>query len=618
MGGRSSPSTGTGTGICPCSASLVAISSLSPAVLLGGILLAAACGTATLPRPALAAGGPFAALTGAWGGNGTIQPGNGTTERIRCNANYRPRGSSGAEIDLDLRCASDSYNFDLTGQFSADDGNRITGQWTERTRNIGGSVIGTVRGDRLQVHVESSRLCRRPFDGDARPPPERYHRLAGRRTDRQGEHHTQPALTACRGRGPHGSGHMEYRARYVLIGAFALLCLFAGFGFVYWIKNVGGLGQRAIYNLRFEQSVSGLGLGAGVLFNGIRVGTVTAVNLDPAHPKRITATISVDPSTPVRADTKVGISFQGLTGATAISLTGGAPDAPKLTGDNGNPPAPRCRRRRRPQPDGVGAGHAAPPRHHPRPECQAAEHRDRRHRRIRRHARQEFEAHRRPLGGLENLTGTGTPKAGPAIYDLAAASDFPPAATTIKAQLAVPDPNAIILFDSQKILIRAAGGTYSSIDNAQWADNLPKLVQARIVQSFENAHQLGGVSRPLEQLNADYRLELGIRSFYIEPPPSPKAMVEITARIVSDKGAVAEARIFNASAPAKSTDAADATAALNQAFDDGGQADRRLDGGEAVTAPAFTASMVSSLSICRAISASATSAGVTPMSSTCQ
>lgn len=90
------------------------------------------------------------------GGNGTIQPGNGTTERIRCNANYRPRGSSGAEIDLDLRCASDSYNFDLTGQFSADDGNRITGQWTERTRNIGGSVIGTVRGESLQVHVESS------------------------------------------------------------------------------------------------------------------------------------------------------------------------------------------------------------------------------------------------------------------------------------------------------------------------------------------------------------------------------------------------------------------------------------------------------------------------------
>lgn len=131
------------------------LSSPCSAAILGGAILALAGGYAALPRPAFAATGPFAALTGSWGGTGTIQPGNGTTERIRCNANYRPRGSSGHEIDLDLRCASDSYNFDLTGQFAADDGNHISGQWSERTRNIGGNAIGTARGDQIQVHVES-------------------------------------------------------------------------------------------------------------------------------------------------------------------------------------------------------------------------------------------------------------------------------------------------------------------------------------------------------------------------------------------------------------------------------------------------------------------------------
>jgi hypothetical protein len=125
------------------------------AVLVGGGLTAFAWGLAALPQPAFAAG-PFSILAGSWGGNGTIQPGNGATERIRCNAHYRPRGSSGHEVDVDLRCASDSYNFDLVGQFSADSANRITGQWTERTRNIGGSATGTARGDRLHVHVESS------------------------------------------------------------------------------------------------------------------------------------------------------------------------------------------------------------------------------------------------------------------------------------------------------------------------------------------------------------------------------------------------------------------------------------------------------------------------------
>ena len=113
------------------------------------------------------------------------------------------------------------------------------------------------------------------------------------------------------------------------------------------------------------------------------------------------------------------------------------------------------------------------------------------------------------IGGLEKLAGTGAAKQGPTIYDLAAATGFPPSEKIIKAQLVVPDPNALILFDSQKILIRSDAGTYTNIDNAQWADNLPKLIQARIVQSFENAHQLGAVSRPLEQLAAEYRLELG-------------------------------------------------------------------------------------------------------------
>jgi len=359
---------------------------------------------------------------------------------------------------------------------------------------------------------------------------------------------------------------MEYRARYVLIGGFSLFCLLAGFAFVYWIKNTGGLGQRAEYDLRFETPVSGLNPGAGVLFNGVRVGAVTAISLDPVNPKRVTARISVDPGTPIRADTAVGVTFQGLTGATTVSLTGGAADAPKLNGRNGGPPLlvadadvgrnlTESAQDTLHRIDSILDQNAKPLNAAIAGIAEFAGMLGNNSKRI-----------ENLLGGLENLAGTGPPKPGPAIYDLAAANGFSPAEKAIKMQLVVPDPNAIILFDSQKILIRADDGTYSSLANAQWADNLPKLVQARIVQSFENAHQLAEVSRPLEQLNPQYRLELGIRAFYLEPAPKPKAMVEITARLVSDKGAVADARVFSASASAKSTDATDATAALNAAF----------------------------------------------------
>jgi hypothetical protein len=122
-----------------------------------GCCLAGLVSAFNIPLPsASAAEGPFAGFTGSWSGTGTLRPSNGAAERIRCTANYRQRGSSQHEIDLQLRCASDSYNFDLTGQFTADEQNQISGRWTERTRNIGGTAVGNARGDRQQIHIESS------------------------------------------------------------------------------------------------------------------------------------------------------------------------------------------------------------------------------------------------------------------------------------------------------------------------------------------------------------------------------------------------------------------------------------------------------------------------------
>ena len=68
---------------------------------------------------------------------------------------------------------------------------------------------------------------------------------------------------------------MEIRARYALIGLFMLAVILASFGFVYWLENKGGFTQNAVYEVRFEGSVSGLLVGSSVLFNGIRVGEVT-------------------------------------------------------------------------------------------------------------------------------------------------------------------------------------------------------------------------------------------------------------------------------------------------------------------------------------------------------
>ena len=106
-------------------------------------------------QAASAATGPFSDFNGSWTGTGTIELSGGKKERLRCQARYRVRDSSGHDVDLQLGCQSDSYKFDLSGEFVADGNNQITGHWTEHSRNLGGTALGRAQGERLQVHAES-------------------------------------------------------------------------------------------------------------------------------------------------------------------------------------------------------------------------------------------------------------------------------------------------------------------------------------------------------------------------------------------------------------------------------------------------------------------------------
>ncbi len=111
--------------------------------------IAAFCVIATSARPEPA---PFAGMAGSWSGAGRIDMQNGSSERIRCRATYRVSGG-GSALHQELRCASDSYKFDVTSDVHAT-GGTISGTWTEASRNITGSVSGTVSGGRIQARVE--------------------------------------------------------------------------------------------------------------------------------------------------------------------------------------------------------------------------------------------------------------------------------------------------------------------------------------------------------------------------------------------------------------------------------------------------------------------------------
>lgn len=131
---------------------------------------------------------------------------------------------------------------------------------------------------------------------------------------------------------------METKANYVLIGLFTLAVVIGVFGFIYWFQNIGGAGERTYYRIVFDGSVSGLRTGGTVLFNGIRVGEVTGLALNPQKPQQVVATVAIDKSVAVRPDTEIGLEYQGLTGIASLSLKGGSPDKPALVGSKDNPP----------------------------------------------------------------------------------------------------------------------------------------------------------------------------------------------------------------------------------------------------------------------------------------
>jgi phospholipid/cholesterol/gamma-HCH transport system substrate-binding protein len=131
---------------------------------------------------------------------------------------------------------------------------------------------------------------------------------------------------------------METKASYIITGAFTLAVIVGVFGFIYWVQSGGSSSDRAVYRVMFAGSVSGLHTGSSVLFDGMRVGEVTRLTLDAYDPRKIEALIALDRAVPVRADTKVSLDFQGLTGMAEISLTGGAADAAPLLAEGGGPP----------------------------------------------------------------------------------------------------------------------------------------------------------------------------------------------------------------------------------------------------------------------------------------
>jgi phospholipid/cholesterol/gamma-HCH transport system substrate-binding protein len=353
---------------------------------------------------------------------------------------------------------------------------------------------------------------------------------------------------------------METRAPFIIVGAFVLAAIVAVFGFVYWLHNTAGTGARTVHHIQFDGSVSGLPVGAAVLFNGIRVGEVTNLGLAAGHPRRVDATIAITSGTPVHADTKVGLEFQGLTGVPVIALEGGkevgaSTDTQTLVADStAGQSMTQAARNALARVDSVLADNEEPLK------STIA------------NLKIFTEGLAKNTGGLDSIvaglvkmTGGGEPTIPKTIYDLSIPSDFAAPKKPLKEQLVMPTPTAILLLNTQRFLLEP-NKELPGFANAQWADSIPAMLQVKLIQSFENYDVAHAPLRPTDTPGTNSQLLVDVRSFQINTGAELTAEIGFSARILNKDGQVVASHLFQQRKTLDRPDPASAVAAFDDAF----------------------------------------------------
>lgn len=123
---------------------------------------------------------------------------------------------------------------------------------------------------------------------------------------------------------------METRANYVIIGAFTLLVGVAAVAFGLFTARFATDQAWDRYEILFEESVMGLSDGSSVVYNGVNVGRVVDIQLDPGDVRQVRVLVEIEASVPIHENTRATLRLTGLTGTAVIQLSGGSPEAPLL------------------------------------------------------------------------------------------------------------------------------------------------------------------------------------------------------------------------------------------------------------------------------------------------
>ena len=162
------------------------------------------------------------------------------------------------------------------------------------------------------------------------------------------------------------------------------------------------------------------------------------------------------------------------------------------------------------------------------------------------------------IGGGKELT----------TYDLNAPEHFDHLQGHSNAQILIAVPTALRSLDSEMIVVRPGGSEITYFGDAQWSDRLPRVIQEKLIQTFENSGRIRSVAKPGDGVVVDYKIVTSIRTFELTEEGGTRANIELSVKIINDHtGRVRATRQFKASVPASLASTAKGVASLNLALD---------------------------------------------------
>jgi len=130
---------------------------------------------------------------------------------------------------------------------------------------------------------------------------------------------------------------METRAHYVAVGAFVLAVISLAFVAVLSLGRVEFAQDLKRYYIFFKGSVTGLSKGSVVQYNGITVGRVVDVRVDPDDLEKIQVMVEIDKDlVPIKTDARAFVDTNLLSGVATIQIRGGTRDAKDLEPEPGH------------------------------------------------------------------------------------------------------------------------------------------------------------------------------------------------------------------------------------------------------------------------------------------